>query len=122
MRLSADVTISGGTVTLRCKGQILYGDEVDRIAEEVRKTNPASHRVIVDLSGVEELRSGDLGMLWLKYMEALGHGWRIAFVNLPAHIDALLKQHSVDEAFEIYLDEGQALRAGLAAMRKASVA
>ena len=109
MRLRAEVSSSYGNIVLRCSGKIIYGSEVDEIAQEVLKLKPVSRRVIIDLREVAELRSGDLGMLWLRYMEARAHGWQLAFVNLPPVIRELLERHCVDEAFEIYDTPQQAM-------------
>jgi hypothetical protein len=87
-------------IVVRCRGRIVFGNEVDEIAQRVRALDPSKHCVIVDLSMLDELRSGNLGLLWLKYVEAKAAGWRIAFVHLPEGLIGLLSRHSVSDAFE----------------------
>ena len=111
MRLSGDVTFGDRHVMARCKGKIIFGDEVDQIVRMVARGEPRTRFVVVDVANVVGLSGGDLGGLWLRYMKARALGWRIAFVRLAPELSTLLSDLSIEHAFEIYPDESSALLA-----------
>lgn len=111
MYLQADISRIQLCVLVRCRGKIYFGNEVSDIGKRVKEADPGHQRVIVDVSELDELRTGDLGMLWLRYMEARARGWRIAFVKLPIGLQAMLQLHSVGDAFEVYRTETDAVAA-----------
>ncbi len=122
MRLSGDISVFSHAVVVRCRGRIIFGDEVDEIARQVMNLNPTSRQVIVILSEVTDLCSGDLGTLWLAYMKARALGWHITFAALSWQLKALVSKHSIDSAFEIFPDEHSALQATMFEVCKATAA
>ena len=111
MRLSGEVSVLGERVVVSCRGQIIFGDEIDDLVRRVHEAGPTGRLIIVDLSSITELRSSDLGQLWLRYMKARALGWRLMFVNLTPQLMGLLESHSIENAFEIFPDEATALKA-----------
>ena len=113
MRLLGEAKVSEEKTAVACRGEIIIGDEVDVIVRQVNEARPACRLIIVDLSRITELRSSDLGQLWLRYMKARALGWRLMFVNLSPQLQALLESHSIENAFEIFPDEEAALRSAV---------
>lgn len=113
MRLSGNVSVNEERVVVSCRGQIIFGDEIDHIVHQVSDANPATRLIVVDLSDITELRSSDLGQLWLRYMKARALGWRLLFVSLSPKLMSLLESHSIENAFEIFPDEATALQSAL---------
>jgi anti-anti-sigma regulatory factor len=111
MRLVGEVSVFEERIVVSCQGDIIFGDEVDTIVRQVIDAHPAPRLIVVDLSRITELRSSDLGQLWLRYMKARALGWRLMFVNLSPQLHALLESHSIEDAFEIFPDEETAIRA-----------
>ena len=110
MRLQAEVAVIGDVVVVRCRGRIIFGDEVSEIAKKVVATNPSTRFVIIDLSNVNELRKGDLGELWLGYMRARALGWRVVLADLSKELRDLMVTHAIESAFEVYTDEVSAMQ------------
>ncbi len=105
MQLSGEISATPTQVVVRCRGQIIFGNELEELVRRVKATNPCSRQVVIDLANIGEIRSSDLGTMWLRYMEGCALGWRFTFINLPDHVKALLAKHSIAEAFDIREEE-----------------
>ncbi len=105
MRLITDITTNRQYVLVRCKGEYVCEQDISGIAEKVRELQPKATTVLIDLSELESIRDADLGMLWLRSMEAQAHGWKIAFVRLPKHLQVLLNQRGMGELVPVYESE-----------------
>lgn len=108
MRLITDITTNPDYVLVRCKGQYLSEEDIASIAEKVCELQPAPITVLVDLSGLESLHGTDLGMLWLRAMEARARGWKIAFVRMPEHLQVLLNSCGMGDLVTAYESEASA--------------
>jgi len=108
VRLITDITTSRQYVLVRCKGEYVCEEDIPGIAEKVRELQPSPTTVLIDLSELESIRDADLGMLWLRSMEARAHGWKIAFVRLPKHLQGLLNKCGMGELVPAYESESSA--------------
>ena len=105
MRLITDISTNRNYVLVRCKGQYVCEEDIGGIAEKVRELQRAPTTVLIDLSELESIRDADLGMLWLRSMEARARGWKIAFVRLPKHLQVLLSSRGMGELVPAYESE-----------------
>jgi len=111
MRLTAEYRKIGPLVVAYLRGAILFGDEVDVIGRQVSAIAGDSRDVLLHLGGLKELRPGDLGTLWLKYVQAVASGWKIKLCDLTIEAQRLLYEAGIERAFVIYATEQEALAA-----------
>jgi len=111
MYLSASFRKVDGVVVVYIRGKILFGNEVETISRQVSAISSSSRSVVLELSSLADLRSGDLGSLWLQYMQAHTAGWRIKVCALPRSIGQLMAAAKIDSVFEIYPSEAEAIAA-----------
>jgi anti-sigma B factor antagonist len=110
MNLTATPRMVGDVIVAHCQGQIIYGDEVEELSKKISsQVHSRDRQLVLHLGGLEELRRGDLGTLWLCYMAALAVGWRIRFCNLTEDLRNLLQTTGLAGVFEIYDSEEQAV-------------
>ena len=110
MKLSATYRLVEDVIVVHCRAQIISSDEVEELSKEVRsQTCSEQRRVVLNVGEVERLPHGDLGNLWLWYMWARAAGWDIKFCCLRADLKMLLRSTGIEDVFEIYEDEVQAI-------------
>ena len=112
MRLITDITTNPDYVLVSCKGRYVCGEDIASIAEKVCEVQRKPTTVLIDLSELESIRDTDLSLLWLRSMEAKAHGWRIAFVRMPEHLQEMLDSCGMGELFPTYEDEAGAFLVG----------
>ena len=92
MMLTAIPRMVGDVIVAYCQGQIIYGDEVEELSRAIgSQVHSKDRQLVLHLGGLEELRRGDLGTLWLLYMAALAAGWRIRFCNPTEDVRGLVQ-------------------------------
>ena len=108
MRLITDITTNAGYVLVSCKGSYVCEEDIGSIAEKVREVQPKPTMVLIDLSQLESIRDTDLSLLWLRSMEAKAHGWKIAFVRMPEHLQEVLDSCGMGDLIPAYESEADA--------------
>ena len=63
MALRIQTQISGDVFIFLCDGRIVFGDEGAVLRERIRNMLPATPKIVVNLSGVDYIDSGGLGIL-----------------------------------------------------------
>jgi hypothetical protein len=109
VRLITDITTNGSYVLVRCKGSYVCEEDIRGIAEKVSEVQLKPTTVLIDLSELQSIRDTDLSMLWLRSMEAKAHGWEIAFVRMPKHLQTFLSSRGMGELVPSYQNEASAL-------------
>jgi len=102
MQLDADIQLCGNAILVRCRGRIIFGDEPLRVARRIQKMGWSARRIVVDLSAVESLSTGDLGPLIISYLGARAVGYQIAATRIPPHVMAVLNSTGTFGVFEIH--------------------
>ncbi len=81
MALRVQTQISGDVFVLRCDGRIVFGDEGAVLRERVGKMLSGSPKIVVNLSGVHYLDSGELGILVGLSVSAKNRGGELKLVS-----------------------------------------
>jgi len=102
MQLDADVYLCGEAILMRCRGRITFGDEPMRLARRVHKMGSPARRIILDLSALESLSTGDLGALIVQYLGARSAGYQVALTCVPDHVMEVLTATGTACVFEIH--------------------
>ena len=110
MKLTATYVKLGDVIVVYCRGQIIFGDEVEELSKEIiSQIHSTDRQLVLHLGGIEGLRRGDLGSLWLLYMAARASQWTIKFCNLSVDLRTLLRSTGIEHVFDIYDGEEQAV-------------
>ncbi|HXZ79971.1 MAG TPA: STAS domain-containing protein [Terriglobales bacterium] len=111
MHLTASFRKVDSVVVVYLKGKILFGNEVETISRQVFALAASSRNVVLELSNLTDMCSGDLGSLWLQYMQAQASGWHIRISGVPSHIQQLIEGARIESVFEIHPTEEEAIAA-----------
>ena len=110
-RLRIEESRIGEVPILRLKGrlEIEEGDEMlrERVNELVRA---GGVKIVLDMSGVTRLDSMGLGILASKLLTARRNGGDIKLLHPPDHTTYLLEITRLSSVFEIFENEGDAVR------------
>ena len=99
----------GDALILRCKGRIVFRDEVVALSTIVGDSIQSSRIVILDLHGVSAIDSAGLGELVALHMWAQGSGCNLKMIGLSSRIRRLLELTNLTSVFEIYATEADAI-------------
>jgi anti-sigma B factor antagonist len=102
---------SGAVATLRIAGDITSASEGDLMAGYTQAINDSARAIILDFSGLEYMNSGGIGLLVTLLVRAQRGGVRLLASGLSEHYREILSLTRLDEAIEIYSDEGAAAAA-----------
>jgi anti-sigma B factor antagonist len=110
-----DVTIQtlGDVVVLRCAGRIVGGRESD-ILRMAALSQSRARTVVLDLSEVEAVDGGGIGILLFLQAWAHAAGKELKLMNPTPHLAELLKLTNLDSVFEIFSSKDAALNEALA--------
>jgi anti-sigma B factor antagonist len=107
--LILETTKLGEALILRCKGRIVFRDEVIALSTVVGDAIQSSRLVILDLHGVSAIDSAGLGELVALHMWAQGSGCNLKMIGLSSRIRRLLELTNLTSVFEIYATEADAI-------------
>jgi anti-anti-sigma factor len=99
----------GEAVILRCKGRIVFRDEVVELSKVVGDAIQSSRLLILDLQGVSAIDSAGLGELVALHMWAQGNACDLKMTGLSSRIRRLLDLTNLTSVFEIYATEADAI-------------
>jgi anti-sigma B factor antagonist len=109
LSLILETTNLGEALILRCKGRIVFRDEVVALSTVVGDAIQNSRLVILDLHGVSGIDSAGLGELVALHMWAQGSGCNLKMSGLSSRIRRLLELTNLTSVFEIYATEADAI-------------
>jgi len=90
----------GDVAILQCQGRLVRGDAIFTLREAVTAF-PAVRMLVLDLSGVETMDGGGLGMLTLLHRWTGDHGTTLKLVNPNAFVRELLDRTRLVCVFDI---------------------
>jgi len=99
----------GEAAILRCKGRIVFRDEVIELSRVVGDAIQNARVLILDLQGVSAIDSAGLGELVALHMWAQANCCNLKMVGLSSRIRRLLELTNLTSVFEIYATEADAI-------------
>ena len=99
----------GEAAILRCKGRIVFRDEVIELSRVVGDAIQNARVLILDLQGVSAIDSAGLGELVALHMWAQANSCLLKMVGLSSRIRRLLELTNLTSVFEIYATEADAI-------------
>jgi anti-sigma B factor antagonist len=111
MALKVDTKISDGVFILHCEGRIVFGDEGAALRERVNNMLSGTPKIVVDLSGVDHIDSGGLGILVGLFVSAKNRGGELKLVAPNQHVEEVLRRTNLDTLFSVYRKADEALAA-----------
>jgi anti-sigma B factor antagonist len=102
MQLKLSSRTVDGIAVLDCAGRIVFGDESSLLRESARKLISENKRVVLNLSGVNYIDSGGLGILVSLYTTAHKAGGSIKLANLTERVGDLLQITKLLTVFEVH--------------------
>jgi len=116
MALRIETQISGDVFILRCDGRIVFGDEGAVLRERVGNMLSGSPKIVVNLTGVNYIDSGGLGILVGLSVSARNRGGELKLVSPNKRVNDLLQRTNLDTILRVYGNDEEAV----AAFRKTS--
>jgi len=104
-RATEDITI------LACHGRIMFGDEANLLRSTLKDVLVSNRKIILNLSDVNHLDSGGLGMLVGVRSTAKADGADIKLSGLGQRLRDVLQITKLATVFEVYDTEQQAVEA-----------
>jgi len=101
---------------LRCDGRIVFGDEGAVLRERVGNMLSGSPKIVVNLTGVNYIDSGGLGILVGLSVSARNRGGELKLVSPSKRVNDLLQRTNLDTILRVYGNDEE----GVAAFRKTS--
>ena len=106
----------GDVFILRCDGRIVFGDEGAVFRERVGNMLSGSPKIVVNLTGVNYIDSGGLGILVGLSVSARNRGGELKLVSPSKRVNDLLQRTNLDTILRVYGNDEEAV----AAFRKTS--
>jgi anti-sigma B factor antagonist len=111
MALRVQTQISGDVFIFLCDGRIVYGDEGAALRERVGNTPPGTPKIVVNLSGVDYIDSGGLGILVGLLVTARNRGGELKLVSPRKRVKDVLRRTNLDTIFGVYENNDEAVAA-----------
>jgi anti-sigma B factor antagonist len=111
MALRMATQIQGNVVVLRCRGRIVFGDEGAVFRERVSSELTGTAKIVIDLSSVDYIDSGGLGILVALHIAAKNRGGDIKLVSPGQRVQRVLGETKLNTVFSIYETVDDALAA-----------
>ena len=116
MALGVHTQVCGDVFILRCDGRIVFGDEGAVLRERVGNMLSGSPKIVVNLTGVNYIDSGGLGILLGLSISARNRGGELKLVSPSKRVNDLLQRTNLDTILRVYGNDEEAV----AAFRKTS--
>jgi len=111
MALTIASQIRGNVVVFRCRGRIVFGDEGAVFRERVRSELTGTSKIVIDVSSVDYVDSGGLGILVGLYIAAKNRGGDIKLVSPSQRVQRVLGETKLNGVFSMYKTVDEALAA-----------
>lgn len=99
--LSASVERVGNTSVLHCAGQIVVGERLSVLRDTVL-CELDKHTILLDLSRVDRIDAGGLGLLVFLHNSVNGLGTALKLLSPTAQVREVLKLTKLDSVFTLY--------------------
>src|SRR5437867_349785 len=86
MALRVQTQICGHVYVLHCEGRIVFGDEGAALHERVRNLLTGTPQIVINLSGVDHIDSGGIGVLVGLFVAARNRGGELKLVSPNEHV------------------------------------
>jgi anti-sigma B factor antagonist len=111
MPLTIATQISDDAVIFRCRGRIVVGDEGAALRERVKSILMGTPKIVIELSGVDYIDSGGLGILVGLHLSAKNRGGDLKLVSPGQRVQRVLGETKLNTVFSIYESVDDALAA-----------
>jgi len=111
MTLKIETTTDRGITIVSCQGRIVFGEEATELRETLKRVLSSTKQIVLNLSGVNYIDSGGLGMLVGVYSSARGAGADIKLTGLGQRLRDVLQITKLVTVFEVYDSEQEAIAA-----------
>ena len=109
MELRLDVVRKADVAIVRCRGRIVFGQEVDELRLAVLSLLRESNRVVLQLNGVEQIDSEGLAALVGLFISARNRGGELKLADLSPKSKELLRVTRLDEILRTHKSEAEAI-------------
>jgi anti-sigma B factor antagonist len=113
MELRLDVARQADVAVVRCRGRIVFGEEVDELRLTVLALLKETNRLVLRLAGIEQIDSEGLAALVGLFISARNRGGELKLADLSPKTRELLRVTRLDQVFEIYKSESDAVESFL---------
>ncbi len=101
MSLQLTTEISSDGVVLWCAGRIVVGDGVIALLDQVKALLNDKQRLIIDLSEVDKVDAGGLGILVRLHLWARNTGCDLRFRNPSAHVISTIELVGLQSVLQV---------------------
>jgi len=109
MELRLDVVRRADVAVVRCRGRIVFGQEVDELRLVVLTLLKETNRLVLQLAGIEQIDSEGLAGLVGLFISARNRGGALKLAELSPKSRQLLHVTRLDEVFGTYKTESAAI-------------
>lgn len=103
LRLSLETRVGEHVTVIFCKGRIAYGIEASLLSSEIAELARQTHRVVIDLSGVEMIDAAGLGALLSVVLTAQASHCAVRFAAPGNRIRRLLDLTKLTSVCDVHL-------------------
>jgi len=111
MQLQMDVLRKGDVALVRCRGRIVFGQEVDELRLSVLSLLKKTNRVVLHLGGIEQIDSEGLAGLVGLFISARNRGGELKLAEVSPKCREVLRVTRLDEVFGTYRSTDEAIAA-----------
>ena len=111
MQLRLDVArlADPDVAVVRCRGRIVFGQEVDELRLIVLSLLKETNHVVLHVAGVEQIDSEGLAALVGLFISARNRGGELKLADLSPKSREVLRVTQLDKIFEIYRSDAEAV-------------
>jgi anti-sigma B factor antagonist len=121
MHLQLDVARQSDVAVVRCRGRIVFGEDVDELRVTVLSLLRESNHVVLQLAGIEQIDSEGLAALVGLFISARNRGGELKLADLSPKVRDLLRVTRLDEIFGTHKSESEAVAAFRPAQAEAQI-
>ena len=111
MQLQMDVVRKGEVALVRCRGRIVFGQEVDELRLSVLSLLKKTNRVVLHLAGIDQIDSEGLAGLVGLFISARNRGGELKLAEVSPKCREVLRVTRLDEVFGTYQSTDEAIAA-----------
>ena len=109
MELRLDIVRQSDVAIVRCRGRIVFGQDVDELRLTVLSLLKESNHVVLQLAGVDQIDSEGLAALVGLFISARNRGGELKLADLSSKARELLRVTRLDEIFDTHKSESEAI-------------
>lgn len=109
--MKATSRTSDGVEIISLQGKITIGSGDSQLREVITGAlNSGKNNILLDMSGVTTIDSSGIGELVGSYTTVTNRGGKLKLLHLPAKLNELLHVTQLITVFEVYENEGEAVK------------